>query len=93
MAQRGIQLIFYFANFLFLGGSFKAINIPLWVIWALKTLIRPKIKLESLGFEPLTVVDSILLSKLALFIYHFHIEAVVGRGQALYLGILWNLLF
>ena len=71
VAQRGIQLIFFFANFLALGESFKATKIPLWVSCALKTLIRPKIKLKSLGFEPLTAVDSILLSKLAIFNYNF----------------------
>ena len=54
MAQRGIQLIFHFANFLAVVESFNDLQIPLWVICALKTLKRLKIKLESLGFEPLT---------------------------------------
>ena len=43
VAQRGIQLIFHFANFLALVESFNDVQIPLWVICALKTLKRPKI--------------------------------------------------
>ena len=46
-----------------------------------KQLLRAKINLESVRFEPLTKLEPIFYTKIVIFKSNFHQEAVKGRGQ------------
>ena len=50
-----------------------------------------KIKLESLGFEPLPNLDPFYHSKNTIFMSDFHQEDVKRRGQTQYIAALWDL--
>ena len=47
-----------------------------------KQLLRAKINLEILGFEPLTKLEPIFNTKIVIFKSHFDLEDVKRRGQA-----------
>ena len=51
VAQRPIQLIFQFVNFLASGGSFGYIKVSLWIFCSFRSLIGLKIMFESCNLD------------------------------------------
>ena len=93
VVQRGALLIFCFLNFFSLGINWGHMKRTFWVLRYIKLFLRPKMTLESVGFEPTTTFCQSKTLKSVILNFNFHIHTSMCQRSHEYLEVLQILNF